>query len=415
MKLLDNSRISLLNAVFLFVIVIYAGKATIFTSDFGNILSLGNAVAMLLTAIVFFKNDCRLETGFWKAISVFAVYAVATTINNGQISPMWLTQWPMFLFVAYTICQIFKEHLIAAYETILLYLSVVALILWSIQLIYPSAIYALVTTFAFSSPFSESNTIANMIIYTLSTRYDTAGDFALLVRNSGFAWEPGAYASLVALAIFCNILRCGIKVRGNVSLIVLSLALLSTQSTTGIFILVLMLVGYFLINGQLKWSILALPLVLGLLALPFVYEKVMSEINDIATFNIDSLTYNDHYSITRVQSFLLYLEDFKLHPILGLGGNAGGNFIFQQGYDNISLTSGLGELLSRYGIIMSSIFLYSIFKSGKCMNEAMSTKGGYLLVIPIIGMMASYSIWIQPIYISFWLYFLFTPFLQNNN
>ena len=74
----------------------------------------------------------------------------------------------------------------------------------------------------------------------------------------------------------------------------------------------------------------------------------------------------------------------------------------QHGYDNIATISGIGKLLSRYGAIMSLLFIILLVKSAKTINKLFNTNNGWILLVVIIGSMISYDSWMQPAVMIFW-------------
>ncbi len=408
-RLLDKTKISFFNYFFFFCIVIYAGKATEFSRDLGDIRTIGNAFALIMTVAFILKNRITFTGNYAKAILVFLIYSVATSINNGMINPLWMSQWIIWLTIAYALCQGFQSKMFVVFETILFHLSIVGLVLWLIQIVSPGFVTQLVKTFEFSKPYAEDdNVLANMIVYTLVNADYGNADFSLLIRNAGFTWEPGAFASMICLGIFCNSLRTNFKLRKNYSLWVFFAALFSTQSTTGFMIFLVMLAIWMILNREFILMPIAVPLFIALFEMSFVRDKMMNEYEGLQTADYSRATSG---SFGRMYSFQLDFEEFLRHPILGLGGYQNGTWYKLQGYD-FSTISGIGHLLAYYGAIMTIVFFAMLFKSCKRIKDLFNSSNAYLLLVAMVGMMISYSLWTHPLYIAFWMFGLFGPALK---
>lgn len=406
-KLIGGERVSTLSFILLYIIILLTGGATVFARGFGDITHISTWIVLILSATTMYKQRISINKKFCVAVIVFLIYAVATTINNMVFSPLWVSKWLIFLFVSYIVCQDLQHKLFPIIETIILQLSIISLFFWAIQVISPDTIYWIVKTFEFSQPFSEeADLVGNIIVFTLTSNFNYFNDFFLISRNSGFAWEPGAMASFLTVAIFCNIIRTRATIKGNWSLAILLITLFSTQSTTGIVTVGIMVFLWLLVNKKYLYTILLIPIMLYVFNLPFVGDKLIEEYIAIEDLNLDTM--HDEMELSRMQSLTVAWDEFKRHPILGLGGNMGGSWLQQHGYD-VAIFSGIGELLARYGIIMSILFVCLLSRSILCINRLFRTKNGYLLYVVMIGTMFSFGIWSQPFFIVLWLYGVLSP------
>lgn len=402
--LTDNSRITRLNYLYLFCIIIYAGSATEFARSLGNIATVGNAFALLLTIIFIVKKQIIFNRRYLCSLVVFTVYAVATFIANKLINPLWLSQWYIWLTIAYVICQCYGKRLFVIYETIIYHLCIVALVFWGIYIIFPSLITSIVSILQFNNSYTDDVQSKNMIVYTLMEESRALNNFVKIPRNAGFAWEPGAFASFICLAIYCNIIRTNFKLNDK-KIVVFILALISTQSTTGFIILIAMIAFWLIFSKRTYYAAILLPVILFMFQLPFVHNKIMDEYNNVSYVDISQ--FSKSTALGRMASLQLDWNEFLLHPILGLGGYTDGTWLVRQGYDNIATISGIGKMLSMYGIIMTFLFVFLLIKSSIRIADLSNSSMKYLLLVPIIGIMFSYNLWLQPIYISFWLYFYY--------
>ena len=397
-KLLDNSKTSLFNYFYIFCIFIYAGSATVFARSLGDLRTIGNAFAMVITLFFFLVNRIHFNRPYYISIAVFLLYAIITSIKNGLVNPRWISEWIIWLTIAYGICQGFKEKLFVVVETLLFHLCIIALVCWVIHLLRPEFMTAFVHKYAFSEPYEEEcNVEVNMIIYTINN-INSESDFSLLLRNPGFAWEPGAFASFVCLGIFCNVLRTNFKVL-NPSLWVFLLALASSQSTTGFMVFLAMVFLYLIINRKYTLLVLSIPVFILVFNMPFVKEKLFEEIENLQYADIELIS----GALGRLYSFQLNFEEFLRHPIIGLGGYTEGTWLAQHNYD-VATISGIGNMLVYFGAVMTLLFFILLVRSCAYIKKVMKSQNAIILLITILGIMVSYNLWKQPIFIAFWMF-----------
>ena len=403
-SLADKSKVSLFDYLYFFCIIIYAGGATEFARSFGVFGTISNAFAIVLTLIFIWKNRVRFSSNFMWTITLFTVFAILTFVQNGRISPLWLGIWWMNFVVAYALCYRFEDKIFTVFETIIYHLCIISLVLWGLYLVNPNVVQSLVETLQFSKSYSEDIQSQNMIVYTLMDNDRQLNDFVEVSRNAGFMWEPGAFASVICFAIWCNVIRTNFALFGNRHLIIMLLALMSTSSTTGYMIFIVFTVLYFICNRKYKHLLYIVPIIAILFQLPFVKDKIVDEYIGVGDVNLAMYDELENSSLGRIISFQLDWDEFLRHPFLGLGGYSEGTWLHQQGYDNLATISGVGKLLSRYGAIMAFIFIILLVKSAKAVNRLYQTSSGWLLIAVMIGAMVSYDLWIQPAIMIFWLF-----------
>jgi len=397
---------NIFNYFYLFCIVIFAGSATAFARSLGDIRTVGNLFALVLTGFFIGQNRIRFNQNFLYTILIFIIYASLTFINNHRISPLWLVQWMILFTISYCICQVFGLKLFEAYEKIIVFLCIVSIPFWISLVIFPDFTTSFVkSTSIFDAYQGADNVFANNFFFTVPPRDYHYDDFSILARNAGFAWEPGAFASFICLAIFCNLVRRNNRFRKNVSLVILLFTLLTTQSTTGYIILILLIFLWLLLNKKYLLCCLSIPVCVMLFSLPFIQEKLSEEFIGLQNADLSEVQPN---ALGRMHSLLLDFQEFERHPILGLGGYTDGTWLMQNGYNDIVTISGIGKLLSMFGLIMTIVFLLMLIKSSKFISNIFRNNNGYLLIIVVLGVMASYNLWTQPIFISFWMFSIFS-------
>lgn len=400
MEFLRKSRGSLFNTFYLFVVIIYAANASHFVRMYGDVRMFGNWFIALLSVLFFLRNRIPISKKLLTPLIVFFAYAVITTINNGLINAIWINKWIMTIFISYGLCRVYGRSFFNAYENIVYYLCITALLLWVIHLTIPDIFVPFAKAIRFSHSYSRDWDTINIIFYTINDESHLNLATRLILRNAGFAWEPGAFSVFIAFAIACNALRTGLKFSGNKQLLVFTIALLSTQSTTGFMILGMMVIAWLLIGRHFVYAILLVPIMIWINTLSFMGDKIESQRVSLEEFSVQSIDSRYSYNVNRFIAFSLYFDEFMRHPIIGLGGYDDGTWLRKNGYDNIALASGFGQMIAMYGLIMTLLYFFLVYKTIKKLRVEFS-QYGVLMIFPIIGMLISYTIWLFPLFIAF--------------
>jgi 4-amino-4-deoxy-L-arabinose transferase-like glycosyltransferase len=254
----------------------------------------------------------------------------------------------------------------------------------------------------------------NAVLYSvqpahISIRYDF-----LPPRNSGFAWEPGGFAAFLSVAIFFNLFLFQRDKHSRIRFWVLVTALISTQSTTGYLVFLVILIFYFY-NKRQKTVILLWPLIIALvvmaLSLPFMSEKIISLINEAKMVEvIVERTIGREESLTpqRFTSFVIAFRDFLDNPIIGLGGANEESWTYKIGA-NVSSITGIGNLLAQHGLVGFIFFLLICYNTSAFFSKAFNYKGKPLFFIIVFFISISYGIILLPVFMGFWMFKFFTP------
>lgn len=405
------------NYFYLFWIFIYAGSATVFARSLGDISTLGNAFAIVITILAIIINRIKFNTKFVYSIAIFCMYAFATTLNNQTFNLLWWSQWLIRILIAYVLIKTFKEKFFYAFEVMLAFFCWCSLFFWTFYLIAPNVLLGLVSYVHFSEPYGDghSNVAYNILVYTIGSR-SILNQGYLFVRNAGFAWEPGAFSSFILIGIFCNFLRKGFTLGNNKYLILFLITLFTTQSTTGMGTLLACSVFWAFLNKRKGWALALMSFAIILFVfLPFMQDKILGEYSIVneQVHNVENV-YSSHVAYGRMSSLVLSWQEFLRHPILGLGGFAGGTYLMQRGIDNVALISGIGHLLSMYGILMSLLFFRLLYDSGRFISSIYESKNGYIIIVVMLGIMISYNLWMNPLFMCFWLFGYYSvPFLAR--
>lgn len=304
------------------------------------------------------------------------------------------------------------KKMLLYYEIAVTKLCYLSLILWLPIVLFPSLQNLLIP---FSFPINHTGTIvASWGVFGISNSENLG-----IIRNLGFAWEPGRFASFVVLALLVHLFRTRFQLFQK-NFWPLLLALLSSLSTTGYMAFVVCILGYYLnakktASSQILKYLLLIGFVCIFILSPFMLDKIQhfSDANSFITD--DAADYYGKNGIAYVpqRSEGLYWEWLNiLHdPIVGYGDNAYKSFVqtvlFPQ--VEIKLSNGLLQIVSMLGIPLSVLFYLILYRSSSYISSFYMVKGKYILFFLICAINVSYNFFFEPFVIAIVLYSLFMP------
>jgi len=397
------------------ILIFYLGNANIlvlFTSFRDQPLIF--FVPVFLSAVLVLKNNIQFNRNFFLLIFLYLFYFIAITIKYKTFYPSLLVHYPSIFFTAYVIIKSLKFELFKVYERLIYILAIIGIFIWIIQIILGGdTLFGLLSHIPRIKEFSHvTGDGLNIIFYSVQPSSFSVLYNHLPPRNCGFAWEPGSFAVYLCIAVFINLFFSRSDKGQSRRLAVLLLALLSTQSTTGFIILILIGVFYYF-NTNMKTIVLVVPLsIVGIVfvfSLPFMAEKILSLIEDVNRVDyIVAAGYGRETSVTpqRFASFVIAIKDFYLNPIFGTGGIAGESWTEKIGV-NISAISGIGTFMAQYGLVGFIFFIITTFRTSVLFARHFNYKGKLLFMLIVLSISVSYGILFFTLITSFWIFSLF--------
>ena len=197
-----------------------------------------------------------------------------------------------------------------------------------------------------------------------------------ILKNQGMFWEPGAFAGIITLCLALNFNNLHYYWQEHrLKLMVVVLALLSTQSTTGYLVTFIIAASYILNKKNKGLAFVLLPLLSfgGLYlyeSIPFLKTKVELQYQQL--YELDS----DEFSNSRFGSMLFDWYYIKKNPFTGNGMHESTRYadhpiliyLIEQG-ENLGHGNGFSNFLASMGIIFVVgyfILVYkALFKEGK--------------------------------------------------
>lgn len=385
------------------MIVLYAGQPYGLESlVFAHGIDLPFIIPPFMTFILLIKNRVNFNnTQFFTVLLVLTLWFALQYIYRGGSINITLTLYHYYqLILCFIIIQVFQEKLFSVYEDIVYKLAVLSLVLWLISLVIPQAMAGVFKLLGNGTSISEGT----IYVYSMMRLDHIKG---LLIRNAGFAWEPGRYSCFLCLAVFCNFLINNYRIEKNHRLWVLVVALFTTQSTTGIFTLMVLMIIFVVrkeVKNRFMWLIVLIPLSIYMYTLDFAGDKLIDSMSRVdRAIELDYAHYGEGgYSLDRIESFVVEWNNFLHDPVLGyceprhsaLTKSVGEGF-----YTN----NGTMHMLAKYGLL-GFLYYFCIFISSKRISCRFNDKVpiAFLLLFLSISMSYNYDQIVLIMAFSFW-------------
>lgn len=396
------------------------GQATEETSRMVTGLT-GNPIPFLIPIVLTFylwvKNPVPLfSKKLWGILTLYLFWMVLSLrkygISTGELSYHFFMVYA--LIVAYIQVAVYEYKLLILYEKVIVWICKITLSLWLLGIIVPGItnLYQL-----FPNTYLGTN-----VLYIFQWNAES-------LRNSGCSWEPGRYAVMLCLGIYCNLCQHGINFRSNPSLWWLLISLASTMSTTG-FCVAIVLFSLFMLKKirvvtLCKFLGIMLPIIIGLSQLDFMQEKIVDKFENAQNVNRWRSNFEWHNkntatgktvsSIDRFEAMVFEGMNVAADPILGYSRNTDHSYFYKHWSTHHSLAHGLLKVFGMYGLILGCVFYICLFYSSKKIARLSKVQQPIALFLTICLGSISYNIFSVPIFTAFWFYGVFSNKLILRN
>lgn len=179
-----------------------------------------------------------------------------------------------------------------------------------------------------------------------------------LYRNCGPFYEPGLFASFVSIALILNLSRD--KKILNATNIIYVLTILSTMSTAGYMVLMLIIVYYVFSQNSLIYKLCLIFLLPFLL--PYIYN-----LDFVGTKMMANIASSSYKAYSRFGAMFYHWEKIKASPLLGYHGGAMPNTALDSimsDYDGKMISpNGVTWVFVYFGIPLAILFYMYLYKS----------------------------------------------------
>lgn len=401
--------------IYFFVMVIYMAQMTPDTARMVAQLS-GNPIPFIipiaLTAVLLFRNRISFANrnflwtlgiaSLW-SIGIIIKYSMSTTEEFSYLFFLFYT-----IFIAYIHIKVFGTDIFYMYEKIMVWMGLIAIVLWIPTVIAPGFAKSLYS-------FGETTTYGNNILYIFNYMDPAKGQE---FRNAGFSWEPGRFAIMIALAIYCNLLQNGIDIRSK-RLWILLAAMASTMSTTGYSVTLIIILLFYIkdlsFGKTLLLTLVIVPVSISLFSLDFMGNKIAGQIEDASNANSMEFKYTNQkhasgeyaYSLDRFPSMMFEWKNISEDPLLGYSRNHDYSYFYKNVSTNVVLTGGLLKILGEYGIMFGILLYIALIKASRKASRTFDSGATLALFFTLAICSISYPVFGIPIYTAFWFYDLF--------
>lgn len=348
-------------------------------------------VYVILSLIILLINKKINKKNFIIILSFFSIMIITIFMNFEIIDKTYfINQIQLLVIVSTTMIFISNQssdEFCQKYTNIMFFLAILSLIFCFIANYIPSI-----------SHYLYNNSVYGNRIYKVSPFYTWGWD-NLFSRNSGPFWEPGAYQGFLNLALLMTIINKNIIKLYKQKFIIFLITILTTQSTTGYIVLVIILIVFnreiFQVNikkDYISKIIILLFIIIGIL--------IVFKSGNIT----DKFSINNGSKIIRSSDFINSLKMCFSRVIRGFGvGLFKNNQEFLFNIQNNS--NGLLYLFYSQGIILFLYYMYRI-KIGikQVFFRTNKFKQNILFIIFLVLYFTEGLAWL-PVYVSFLFYF----------
>ena len=249
------------------------------------------------------------------------------------------------ILFAYCSISILKTRLLPLLERVIFFLTIFSLPLFCLQLINLPFIESLSSLFSqfLAEPLRYENSWYAFIFNYCSLREGT-----LITRNSGFMWEPGAFAMVLVIMIVYRLVCNGDKLKDTHVLIYL-IALATTFSTAGYIALLLILISVLFKKRSIGVRFSMLLVVVAMILLMFRLDFINVKISEYIT-NTEDFVYAESGESNAIEFnrylYFLYTGQKVLEFPIGYGTSD----VEYNGYMVIA-PNGLANIMYHWGLI----------------------------------------------------------------
>jgi hypothetical protein len=189
------------------------------------------------------------------------------------------------------------------------------------------------------------------------------------LRNAGMFWEPGAFAGVIGLCLALNFNELSNLWNNHKwKLIIIIIALITTQSTTGYIVVFFIFVFHVIFQEKFKSILLVLIPIIGGVAY-IIYTNTEFLKDKIEKQNENSVTiYENEFKNTRMGSLMFDLYYIKKNPLIGNGLHYSTRYadhplliLTMDEGDDLGHGNGFSNYLACLGIPFMVIYLFAIF------------------------------------------------------
>lgn len=339
-------------------------------------------------------------------LSVLAVWSFAIFIKFGNLDN-YSFQFIYYLVIVHVAFNLYsRNEYLFLFEDILVKLSLLSLLVWMLVNVFPATVVPFMHSIAVFEDKAPMETTS--VLVGIGTSFEMG-----LRRNIGFSWEPGIFASFVALGLYVNLIRNKFKIfpfMENKNFYILLLTLFSTLSTTG-YMSLLVICFFYMLNRSISSKVMVLMVIVLIFptvaGFSFMSDKILGLMNideEIAAVNYWGSQGRETVCPQRFSGFVFEWFNFIHDFWFGYGHYSQSytsNVLF--GNVNVAVSNGILYILAKYGVLVGAFFYYWMIRSSVFLSKSLNYKGMYVFALLFTLLGFSYDFWENNIMMFFYL------------
>lgn len=388
----------------LFMIILFSAQSASFVIGSKFLLIL----FLLYTLSLYFKKFKSLDRFLiifiliWGCINIVSLLVFKNVTEDTLFTFFHVTTYP---FIAYLILKIMGPSFFTKMEKIIFTLTLISLPIFIYQLINTDFFYSLsplLNQYSMEEQQIEGGWYIGIYMFS-----GWAED-----RNSGFMWEPGAFAFMIILAIYFRLSQN--KYKFDKYIFVYILAVISTFSLMGYLAIFFIILFFISRQKNIIVYVYIVPLFLfltiySIIELDFLGEKLIEYFESTETIGRTGEIAGGHLRMTRFGILIFALEEVLYWP-LGFGIFQDTASVLKYG-ERATGPNTYAQILFRWGFLGIILFFFASWNYIKLAFSGISKFGKILLFLSFATSVFSYS---HLNSIMFYV-ILFTPFIFNKN
>ncbi len=323
-----------------------------------------NYVALIIILIFTFKYILKIKKNMIPVILLFIAWIIINLtvliIFKRDVSYKTILSTGInYILYPAILLDVYGRKFIDTLESIVFYLTALSLPLYILNMLFLDYFNSLRSVFCYITRpvFLKIINYWSAAIY-VNAREESYGSLTVL-RNHGFMWEPGYFATIIIIFLCYRWLKKGIKY--DYIFFICAIAIITTFSTSGYFALLTLLLA-----GQLKKISFKRILIIGIILflfvnyifrLEFLGGKINTYVEDVKN---DLFVYAPEYSSVKLNRFGIALYDLSRVAHYPFGFGVADAVAFED-VDVVGV-NGISGLLRMWGVVIFIYFMILIYK-----------------------------------------------------
>ncbi len=403
-------RIDLAKYVYMLLMFLWCAYTGPFLKPFDKDYLFTSILYILIYAF-YYIHYCRNKKmyGLYLIMGVMAFWYIGQCVKCGG-----LTSIDFRLIYSVVLCHVSfylyrGKEFFWYMEKVLVHLTILSLVVWGLGVVLSEPMRSLVSRISVWD--NGSTTYGNMILVALGNQYSSG-----ILRNIGFTWEAGRFASFLVIGLFNNLIIHRFRLRNNKAFWIFVAGVLSTLSTTGVGAAGGVFFMYLYNRSvKIKLALIVLCIIIfpSAFALDFIGGKLSETIN--VSQELHNMAYTFHvYNADQITpqrftglylDFLNWMHDFWFG--YNLNENSYAESVLFEGF-SVWVSDGLINIFSKYGLFVGLLFYWNLFRSSAALSADFGYKGKFFFALIFMLISISYDFWSSAIMLHYVLYYLYT-------